>query len=94
MTRFYDIAGWLCSSLGVALLVTSLVLVPENRALGESSTNLIVCSTQTCSTTCIGSHPQCGTGFCDNTQMCITLKCKCVLITINGLGSWCECSAR
>ena len=35
MNRFYDIAGWLCSSLGIALLVTSLILVPENRALGD-----------------------------------------------------------
>lgn len=33
MTRFYDKAAWLLSSLGIALLVCGLVLVPQNRLL-------------------------------------------------------------
>ena len=35
MARFYDMAGWLLSSLGLALLVCGLVLVPQNRLLGD-----------------------------------------------------------
>lgn len=35
MTRFYDKAGWLLSSLGIALLVCGLVLVPQNRLLAD-----------------------------------------------------------
>jgi len=64
MTRFYDIAGWLCSSLGVALLVTSLVLVPENRVLGNRNTGgcagdecNIVCTAQ--AAPCSGTQPPC-----------------------------------
>jgi len=35
MTRLYDTVGWLLSSLGLALLVCGLVLVPQNRLLSN-----------------------------------------------------------
>jgi len=35
MARFYGMCAWLCSSLGVALLLISLVLVPQGRVFGE-----------------------------------------------------------
>ena len=35
MARFQEIAGWLLSSLGVALLVCSLALVPTSAVMGQ-----------------------------------------------------------
>ncbi len=35
MTRFYDKAAWLLNSLGIALLVCGLVLVPQSRVLAD-----------------------------------------------------------
>ncbi len=39
MARFYGIAVWLLSSLGAALLLISILLVPQNAAFGQSFGN-------------------------------------------------------
>ncbi|GIW85297.1 MAG: hypothetical protein KatS3mg107_0957 [Gemmataceae bacterium] len=41
MTRLYDTVGWLLSSLGLALLVCGLVLVPQNRLLSNDPVDIV-----------------------------------------------------
>lgn len=36
MARFHEIAQWLLSSLGIALLILSLVIVPTNAVWGQT----------------------------------------------------------
>ena len=36
-----------------------------------------VCPQSTCSNTCAGSKPKCGTGTCDKVQACVDAKCAC-----------------
>jgi hypothetical protein len=82
MTRFYDIAGWLCSSLGVALLVTSLVLVPENRVLGEFVAQE-KCPGDVCNNTC-------KTNDCFDNRGCYGSNCQCNKSGVEGC-QHCEC---
>ena len=51
MTRFYEAAAIALGSLGLALLVVSVVLVPQSRALGQEQTEPApapVCDIENC----------------------------------------------
>jgi hypothetical protein len=84
MARFYDMAGWLLSSLGLALLVCGLVLVPQNRLLGDEPVEEIGygCAFDECDLTCTVQAPPCtGTQApCSNdgggARNCDTCKCR------------------
>lgn len=71
MARYYDTVGWLLSSLGIALLVCGLVLVPHNRLLGDEPVEeLASCPGNTCNVTCI-------TNTCFNNYGCTGSNCQC-----------------
>jgi len=46
MVRFLSLTTWLCTTLGAALLACSVMLVPENLALGDEGggTGLMMCA--------------------------------------------------
>jgi hypothetical protein len=62
MIRFYDKAAWLLSSLGIALLVLSVVLVPSQAALGDTGEEELGPSCWLCGNAC-GAWPTCP-GWC------------------------------
>ena len=90
MARFQEIAGWLLSSLGVALLVCSLVLVPTSAVMGQghggggghgSGAN---CPGNVCDVTCVAGNT------CWN-QNCPT-SCSCAALSPPGdCPGTCEC---
>jgi hypothetical protein len=91
MKRYYDKAAWLLSSLGIALLVCGLILVPQSRLLaddgGGDGTRAVNCVWDC---TCTGNTTPCSqVGFvCINYTDCRT-ACKCAN-RINGQ-SGCYC---
>lgn len=80
MTRFYDKSGWLLSSLGIALLVCGLVLVPSQGAF--SAVPGYGCASDECNLTCTAqANPCSGTQApCNNdgggVRNCDTCECR------------------
>jgi hypothetical protein len=62
MIRFHSLLAWLLSSLGIALLMLSLVLVPTNLVLADGG----------------GGSPLAGNGGCSGTARCNNPANPCV----------------
>ncbi len=94
MIRFYDQGTWLLSSLGIALLVCGLTLVPQSSFGDEDPPLTPLCpSSSACNTGCLS--PACFTAGCANVLGCNCsgagagcTACKCLLIAAAGA---CEC---
>ena len=71
---------------GLALLVCGLVLVPQNRLLGEEETEIVLvgdgCAGDECNISCLGQEPPCRGGqlACNNDgggiRNCGTCACR------------------
>jgi|YNPMSStandDraft_1061717.scaffolds.fasta_scaffold22853_3 hypothetical protein len=75
MVRFYGFLAWLCSSLALALLVCSLILVPDGVALGVEydweGIAMRPCPGDVCSVNC-------ATPTCFDIHHCISpSNCRC-----------------
>jgi len=85
MSRTYGFAAWLLSSLGLALIVCSVLLVPSGAALGSELTlppTLAVCPGNSCNKTCISFD-------CFDQRGCTGTLCSC---NNGGLNcNLCEC---
>ncbi len=63
MIRFYELSRWLFTSLGIALLVCSLVLVPQGPVFGQGTMPGGQCIEQNCQNGCFvnGGFTACNT---------------------------------
>ncbi len=97
VARFFSAADcWLCS-LGVALLVLSVLLVPTSRALaddGGSGTLVEICD-KTCNNGCtyngVGCSHQVGNQGCNALPNC-SVYCACKLCLNSQIPCGCKCS--
>lgn len=66
-------------AIGMLFLILGLLAVTEKHAYGDDpgSGNLGLCGANSCSLTCLGAFPQCGTGSCLNAPC--TAPCDCYL---------------
>jgi len=81
MVRFNAFAAWLLSSLGMALLVSSIVLAPSNTVMGQSG--LAQCPGNTCANGCTSTD-------CNNVTFCIGTGCTCSNPNVQNCSA-CEC---
>lgn len=88
MVRFYDLASWLVSSLGVALLALSLMLVPQQGAFADDGVGGTSVSASCSSTT--GCDDGCK--ICAVNGTCIGGDCDCK-ISVSGCAT-CTCEAE
>ena len=79
MVRFYEKAGWLLSSLGIALLVISTVLVPQNRALADDGDDILLAPCPVaCDNGCLGPLPCSSTqNRCRQITVAVCMPCGC-----------------
>jgi hypothetical protein len=70
MTRFYGVVAWMMSSLGIALLVSSLLLTPTSTSFGQGSGLQNCPNASGCNNGCSsdGTKQQCFTDGCTNVQ--------------------------
>jgi hypothetical protein len=89
MIRFYDKTAWLLSSMGIALLVCGLVLVPQSRLVADDPT---ISPTISCVFDCncdpVYRYPNCPQARCNLGLSQCTRQCKCV----NNSSQQCECT--
>ena len=98
MKRISGFTSWLLGSLGGALLVLSILLVPENRAFGQTTPAPPVCDgIMTCLTLkCSVLNPNCPDSCTDGTNDLCKCKlapdsCKDCICKEGTLGSSCDC---
>jgi NCAIR mutase (PurE)-related protein len=85
MTRIHETVGWLLSSLGVALLVCSLVLVPTSTAIGQHGGG------GHAQAKCPGNSCSSGCALCDpTTTFCMPSQCPCMAAGVANCDK-CEC---
>ncbi len=88
MARFQEVASWLLSSLGLALLVCSLVLVPTNTAMGDTPTQPTQCPGNVCDLGCVAGNA------CWNLNCPVGGQCLCSAASVPPVGvcaMTCEC---
>ena len=95
MARFYEIAAWLLTSLSVALLVSSLWLVPDQATFAQTSSNCPgqdmcldgndPCRVNSQASACLGKCYTAGP-FCKD--------CRCIPTVLDPNGAIIDCGCR
>jgi hypothetical protein len=91
MLHFLDRCAWIMTSLGLALLVIGVVLVPDNFVHGQLEHDEVylrrLCNShQLCNVDCDRVFPFCYRGLCNAAPGCGWCNCRMIL------GTFCECT--
>lgn len=97
MIKMRDAVAWLFTSLGAALLVSSLVLVPSQGVFADGGAHVVhlgTCVAATCNSTCAGKPvTECSdsTNSCSQTTVTGCEPCGCT-VDSSGTVSVCKCT--